>query len=342
MAHPTLLVTGVPGWLGSRFLEVLLKGFEEGAASPLLHNQKVRCLIMKGTPASALRFLPREVGCIEADLRLPESLGKAVRGVETIFHLAGVIHPKRVSDFYTINTQGTRNLLDVAASANVRRFIYVSSNSAAGYTLNGQLMRETDPPRPYMAYGQSKYLAECAVREFAQRGRLEALILRPCWYYGPGQPQRQTRLFKMIKGGRPILFGDGQNLRSMSYLDNVIQGLWLAASAPCAQGQVYWIADEHPYPTLKIYHTVAELLQVDRLRPVHLPDFISEACMALDELLQTFGVYIQEIHVAGELNKDIACSIETASKDLGYNPQVGLREGMWRSIQWCRRSGIEL
>lgn len=144
----------------------------------------------------------------------------------------------------------------------------------------------------------------------------------------------------MIEKGNPIVFGDGLNFRSMSYVDNTSQAMLLAATRKEAAGQTYWIADSRPYTTLEIYSTVAELLEVKNFKPRFLPGFSSEVFLRADKILQAAGKYQTEIHVAGEMNKDIACSIEKARKELGYNPRVELREGMKRSIEWCRRVGL--
>ena len=86
----------------------------------------------------------------------------------------------------------------------------------------------------------------------------------------------------------------------------------------------------------------AELLGAKDYRPRHLPGLVSEACLLADRVIQGVGLYIKEIHVAGEMNKDIACSIERAKEELGYRPQVALKEGMRRSIEWCRENGADL
>lgn len=337
-----VLITGAPGWLGNRFLEILVNGWE--GKGPL-NNWDLRCLVMEGIDTSFLRDLAKSkpVECVTGDITRPASLKKALQDVNLVFHIAGLIHPKRIRDVYTINTEGTRNVLQASLDAGVKRFIHISSNSVAG--VNGsrdRLMTETDPERPYLNYGISKSLAEKAVRNAQASGRIETVILRPCWYYGPNQPLRQTTFFKMIKKGDPLIFGDGSALRSMSYVDNTSQALLLAAEKPQAGGQTYWIADERPYTSGEIYQTVAELLEVKNYRPRHVPDFVSEACLAADQGLQAMGLYIKEIHVAGEMNKTIACSIEKAQKELGYRPAVALREGMRRSIAWCRAHGVEI
>ncbi|MCM8795680.1 MAG: NAD(P)-dependent oxidoreductase, partial [Candidatus Omnitrophica bacterium] len=204
-----------------------------------------------------------------------------------------------------------------------------------------RLMTESDLPRPYKHYGLSKYKAECIVNQAYREGRIKTTIIRPCWFYGPGQPERQTRFFRMIKSGRPIIFGDGKNLRSMSYIDNVIEGLLLVEEKDIAIGQTYWIADRRPYPVIEIYQTIANLLNVE-IKPRVIPRFSSTLFEAIDTILQGLGMYSPEIHVAGEMAKDIACSIKKAEEELGYNPKIELEEGMRRSIEWCRENGIEI
>ncbi len=334
-----VLINGVPGWLGNRFLEILTHGYE-GKGAPT--DWKVRCLIMQGADERSLTDLGSlaQVEKVYGDVRHPETLNQALRDVDVVFHLVGIIHPRSVREFEEINVNGTRNMLQAATEAGVRRFVHVSSNSVGGTNLSrDQLLKETDIPRPYMNYGRSKYAAEKLVQEWAHSRRREFSILRPCWYYGPNQPDRQTTFFRMIKKGNPILFGDGTNLRSMTYLDNLVQAMMLAATKPEAVGQTYWIADERPYTTKEIYETIAELLNVKSFKPRYLPGIVSEMCLAADVVLQALGAYIKEIHVAGEMNKDIACSNEKAIRELGYKPSVGLREGMRRSMDWCLKHG---
>src|SRR4029077_10765735 len=144
--------------------------------------------------------------------------------------------------------------LDACLQARVKRFVYISSNSAAGVNASpDRLMTETDPPHPYLKYGESKRQAEELLLRAVSAGNIEAVILRPCWYYGPNQPPRQTTFFRMIKSGHPLIFGSGLALRSMSYVDNTCQALLLATEQPKANGQIYWIADARPYSCNEIY-----------------------------------------------------------------------------------------
>lgn len=333
----TTLVTGAPGWLGDTLVETLLKGSSEFQ----VETRKVRCLVLPGQNASHLEAMGAEI--VRGDITDPTTLMTVAKGVDSVIHCAGLIHPKRISQLFDINTRGVENMITAASYAGVKRFVMVSSNSPAGTNRSRDIMmKESDAPRPYKAYGRSKLQAENIVKRFWEQGKIETVIVRPCWFYGPNQPARQSTFFNMIKKGNPIVFGDGNNLRSMSYVDNIVQGLVLAEKVEKAAGNTYWIADERPYPTLEIYRTVAELLGVKELSPRHIPGFSCYIAEIADELIQATGMYWTEMHVAAEMNRNIACSIEKAKAELGYKPTVELREGMRRSIEWCRKKGMDI
>jgi nucleoside-diphosphate-sugar epimerase len=299
-------------------------------------------VVLPDADVSALVSLGPNVEVVRADLRDSRALTDVCSGATTVFHSAGIVHPRRVKELYDINVDGTRNILNAAIAGRAKRFIFVSSNSPAGLNESaGRLMTEEDPPRPYLNYGLSKLQAEWVVNDAFRSGKIETAIARPCWFYGPEQPARQTKFLRMIKSGRPVVIGLGGNLRSMSYVDNTIQGLLLLEAVEKAAGRTYWIADRRPYSFIEILQTVAKILGVG-IRPRYLPTVGSDVARFVDSLLQMAGLYQQEIHVAGELAASIAVSIEAARRDLGYDPEVELEEGMRRSIDWCRAHGVDL
>ena len=170
------------------------------------------------------------------------------------------------------------------------------------------------------------------------RGEIEVVILRPPWFYGPGQPPRQTTFFSMIKNGKLPLVGGGENLRSMAYVDNIVQGLLLAERVEIAAGRTYWIADQRPYSMNEIVATVADVLEEDfgmtvKRGQIALPGILSECALLADRMIQGVGLYNQKVHVLSEMNKHIACKIDRAQGELGYEPTVALREGMRRSVK---------
>jgi nucleoside-diphosphate-sugar epimerase len=338
-----VLVTGALGWLGISLLKALVNGLAdcESLSQPQA-NLQIRCLILPGQDGSVLNQLSERIEVVTGDLHNPRDCDLFCDGAEgaILFHTAGIIHPKRVPEFYQVNVEGTKNLLDAAIHSGVKRAVVVSSNSPFGCNPHpDHLFDENSPYNPYMNYGRSKMLMELAVKERYQTGKIETVIIRAPWFYGPNQPPRQTLFFSMIRDGKGPIVGDGNNLRSMVYIDNLCQGLLLAALVAQANGQIYWIADERPYSMHEIIDTVEDLLESEfNQKCVHkrlkLPGFASEVALLIDASLQAIGIYHQKIHVLSEMNKTIACSTLKAQRELGYVPKVALEEGMRRSLKW--------
>ncbi|MBF0322814.1 MAG: NAD(P)-dependent oxidoreductase, partial [Magnetococcales bacterium] len=304
-------------------------------------TRSLRALILPDTAADLPQNLPGLVA-LEGNLCDPASCLRLLEGMRggTLFHTAGVIHPQRVQTFFAINVTGTRNLLEAAARAGLRRVVVVSSNSPCGVNPHpDHRFDEESPYRPYMNYGRSKMLMEQEARRIAAQTGLEVVLIRAPWFYGPDQPPRQTLFFQMIRDGKVPIVGHGNNLRSMAYIDNLCHGLLLAAMVPAAANQTYWIADQRPYTMNEIIDTVERLLenefgQTCRHRRVRLPGWLGEVARLLDWGLQGMGLYHQKIHVLSEMNKTIACRVEKACQELGYRPVVDLEEGMRRSLTW--------
>ncbi len=305
--NKNILITGYPGWLTNRLVQI----FNDKDISYTTMNY------------------PRY------DVRNYNDCLKITKDISYVVHCAGVIHPKKVKDFYTINTKGTENIVRASMENNILKFIYISSNSACGYSKYNLVMNEFLYGSPYMAYGNSKYLAEKIIFSYLSFSKIKYIILRPCWFYGINPPDRLITMFNMIKKGKPMIFGNGNNLRSMTYIDNLIDAIILSLEYDRGHGD-YWISDNKPYTTNEIYHTIAELLNVD-IKPRYIPNIASKICRLGDKYLQKIGKYNSYIHVAGEMNLDIACDISKAKRELGYNPKIELREGMKRtleSIKW--------
>jgi nucleoside-diphosphate-sugar epimerase len=338
------VVTGAPGWLGTRLVDVLLNGLPD---VPSLREPRkdvtVRCLVHAGADPAPLRALSERVEIVSGDLTDPGSLATLFQNARgaTLFHAAAVIHPAHgTAEFRRVNVEGTRNLVAAATQAAVRRIVHVSSNSPIGTNRStSELFDEHAPYNPYMGYGKSKKLAEEIVRGAHDRGELEAVIIRPPWFYGPGQPPRQALFFHMIRDGKAPIVGGGENRRSMAYIDNICQGALLCERVDAAAGQVYWIADRRPYPMTEIIDVIERVISRDFAvkvagKRMHLPGVASEVAYGIDWMLQACGLYHQKIHVLSEMNKTIACSIEKAERELGYDPKIALEEGIRRSIRW--------
>jgi len=341
-----VLVTGAAGWLGSRLVESLVRGLSEHEELKLpVANLRIRLLLLPGQDAASLQKKSARIEIVTGDIRNAADCAKFCADAKgaVLFHTAGIIHPKCVREFYEINRDGATNLLDAAIKSGVKRAVIVSSNSPCGCNPHpDHLFDELSPFNPYMNYGRSKMEMELAVRE--RSARIETVLIRAPWFYGPNQPPRQTLFFQMIRDGKAPIVGSGNNLRSMAYVDNLCQGLILAAIRERAAGQVYWIADKRPYSMNEIVDTIERLLEQEfghacKHKRMKLPGFASEVAWLADKALQALGIYHQKIHVLSEMNKTIACSVARAERELGYKPTVALEEGMRRSLRWCAENG---
>lgn len=350
MDFPTnqVLITGAAGWLGHGLLNALTHGIPE---IPALNNPapdlKIRALVEPDQDLRLLQAKFPKVDFVRGDLRKPEDCRNFCAGAAgaTIFHLAGIIHPRRIRDLYTINVDCTRHLHEAAMTAGAKRVVSMSSNSPAGCNPDGKhRFDEQSPYRPYMHYGRSKMLMEQYIRDVQASGKLETVILRGTWFYGPFHPPRQSLFIRMVRDGRGPIVGSGENLRSMSCTENVCQALILSALTERANGELYWIADAEPYSINQIIDTIEHLLETEfgqtcahkRLR---LPNLASSVARLVDASLQSVGLYHQKVHVLSEMNQHITCSIDKAQRELGYAPAVALEEGLRRSLLWMQASG---
>ena len=344
MPDTHFFVTGATGWLGRRVVRALIQGHADMGAVGA-GGRKVHMLVAPGERHDDLTALGAEA--FTGDLRDPAAMRAFLAKSEgaTVLHLAGLIHPAgRTRDFMDVNFHGTRNIVEAAPAA--RRVVVMSSNSPIGASRNPhEVFDEESPYRPYMGYGRSKRAAELWLRERIAKAQGPALtIVRAPWFYGPEQPARQTLFFSMIRDGKFPLMGRGENRRSLGYVDSLAYGILLAAAAEIAAGRVYWLADERPYPMFEIIDTVRAVLRDDfgfKVKPdtIHAPAVIADVARLVDGSLQALGLYHQKIHVLSEMNLTIACTIEKAKKELGYQPLTDLREGMRRSIAWVLDHG---
>lgn len=335
-----MVITGASGWLGQNLVR---------AVAP--HRARVRCLVQQEQEGALLAVVGPSVEPIVGDVRDPAALDRLFDGTTnaTVVHAAAIIHPtSRVRELHDVNVGGTQLVLDRVRRHRAGRLVHISSNSPYGANPSADHRFDEDSPQhPYLGYGRSKADAEALVRQAADRGDVESVVLRPPWFYGPFQPARQTQWIRTVRRGRFPLVGDGHNRRSMIYTGNLVHAVLRAEIAAGAVGRQYWVADGDPLEMREILATVrraleAEGLPVSGTRQPRLPRLVGVVAERLDSLLQGRGRYSQALHVLGELKDTIACDISRARAELGYDPEVDLFEGMRASIRWCVERGQTL
>lgn len=333
------VVTGATGWLGQNLVRALAGT-----------RERVRCMVHKPSEAPLLEVVAPSIETVVGDVRDPAAVDRLFDtvGGATVFNAAGVIHPEgRTRMLFDVNIGGTQLMLDRSRRAGVHRVVHVSSNSPFGANTNpDDCFTEDSPYNPYLAYGQSKMEAEQLVQRSHDRGDVQTVIVRAPWFYGPFQPSRQTRFFSTVRRGLFPIPGPGTNRRSLAYTGNLVHGLLRAEVAEAAPGRAYWVADATPYELREVIHGVREALAAEGLdvspRQPHLPAAAGEMAAAADRFLQSRGLYVQALHVLGELKDTIACDISRARAELGYEPQTSLVDGMRASIRWCLERGERL
>jgi nucleoside-diphosphate-sugar epimerase len=317
-----LLVTGAPGWLGNRLVDVLINGDRAGRTYP---PRRVRLLVHPSN--RELLKLPPNFEIVYCDITDKAAVRRALDGVRSVFHLAGAIWPSKVETLYRVNVEGTKAVADACVEAGVRRLLYMSTDSTCGHgTKEKRVFDEHTEARPYRDYGQSKRTAEEYLLAKAVAGQLDVTILRGFWFFGPYAPERQLGFLKMFWWPRQIVFGDGRNLRSISHIDNVVDAFLAAEKNTATFGKWYWLGDAEGGRTVdQVYQTVADAVGRP-FRPLHVPVLICRMLNVVDLVLSKCGRIQPTIYSAGKFHFDIAGRSDAAMRDFGYTPRATLQD----------------
>jgi nucleoside-diphosphate-sugar epimerase len=283
-----------------------------------------------------------EWGVIAGDLARTADWSDQLQGVDLVIHTAAVVSNTATMDLaWRVNVKGTVDLLNACAEAGVKRFLQLSSVAAYGFDFP-QDVTEEHPLRPMgNTYVDTKIASEHAVLAFHTSGRLDCTIVRPGDVYGPGSRPWVVLPLEMIGKGRFLLPAHGQGLFSPVYIDDLIEGIALAAGRDEGRGQIYNISGESAVTCEEFFGYHARMLGIGKsLRKVG-----TRAAIAIAEagrhLAQLVGSQTELGRGAIDmLSRTAGYSIEKAHNQLGYEPRVGLEEGMRRTEEWVRAEGL--
>lgn len=279
-------------------------------------------------------------GVTQGSITEPDSWSAALQGVDVVIHTAAIVSMVAPYDkAWEINVLGTRRMIEAATAAGVRRFVHISSIAAFGHDYPDGV-DETYPVRVTgrSTYGDTKVNAEAVALAAHAAGEIDIVVVRPGDVYGPGSVWIREPL-KMIRSGQMILPNGGDGTFHAVYIDNLVDGVVLAASADAASGQVFTIADECGVPAKQYFGRLAEWVGGKvRTLPVKVAVPLFTVVGGLQRRL---GVATEVGGATADfLNRPGSYSIAKARRVLGYQPLVDFEEGMRRSEEWARTEGL--
>lgn len=311
MSEVTYLVTGGAGFIGSHI-----------AAALLARGENVRVFDNMATGRVVnLKALGGRAEFIHGDLRDREALAAAMRGVEVVFHQGAIASvPRSIAEpveSLEININGTQNVLLAARDMGVRRVVYASSSAIYG---DAPVLpkREDLPAEPLSPYAAHKLTGELLCSVFTRIYGLETVALRYFNVFGPRQDPASEYaaviprfLTILLEGRQPVVFGDGEQTRDFVYIANVVQANLQAATAPAAVGRAMNIGCGERISLNEVLRLAGELL----------------------------GVTVKAEYRAARSGdvRDSVADIHLAQELLGYQPAIGFREGLARTLEALRQ-----
>lgn len=319
-----IFVTGGTGFTGAALVHQLLK---DG------HEVKV----LDKNPGIALEALKQQ----GADITLGsvtdrELVAKGSEGVEVVMHLAAAFREIGVPDavYKDVNVHGTRVVMEEAIKAGARKVVYCSTQGVHGH-IDNPPGDETAPIAPADYYQQTKYEGEVVLEDF--KGQIEYTTLRPTAIYGPGDPERFYMIFKRANKGRFLMFGDGLTTYHPVYIDNLVDAFIKAMPAGAGNGEAYIIGDEHYYTLNELVKRVGKALGKEVSVP-HLPIMpLVIAGHVCEKVCKPFGINPPIFPRRVDWFRQVrAFKIDKAKRDLGYEPKVGIDEGLRLTGEWYK------
>lgn len=321
-----VLVTGGSGFIGSHLVQRLL---EKGYA--------VTCLVRD---IQKVRWLEgMDVRLIQGDCTQPESLAAAVQGASLVFHCAGLSKAKHACDYYTVNHLGTKNLLEACArySSGLQKFILVSSQAAAGPSLDGRPLDEGSLPHPVSDYGKSKLRAEGEV--FGFKDRFPVTILRPSCVYGP----RDTDMYELFRGasrGLTIEMTGGDRYLNLCYVEDLTTALLLTAETRTESGSIYFVAENMGYSWSEFRDVLLSTGGV-KARTIKLPygvAYLFGLASEIGSLISKKPALVNRQKVQEAAQFYWLCDVGKIENDLCFRAEYPLKKGLKQTWIWYRKN----
>ncbi|MBE2256504.1 MAG: NAD-dependent epimerase/dehydratase family protein [Ignavibacteria bacterium] len=324
---PKAFITGATGFVGSHLADKLLeKGYE------------VYCL--KRSSSSTKWLDGKNINYVNGDLFSNEVLEKTIKEMDYVFHVAGVVKAKSKEGFEKGNNLATKNLIEITYKVNpgIKKFVHISSLAAAGPTPTDKPLTEEDKCEPITTYGVTKRQAELEVLKYADK--MNVTIIRPPAVFGP----RDTEIlvyFKTFQSGLNSVIGFGEKYLSLVYVEELVDGIILAAESENSNGQIYFICMDKAYNWDEIGSLTSKVLNKKAIK-LALPHSVVFTVGYIAEFFSKFQKNAATLNV--EKCKDITqirwvCSNGKAKRELGYKQKLTLEEAFIKTIDWYKQAG---
>jgi dihydroflavonol-4-reductase len=315
-------ITGGNGFIGSRLIELLLR-----------EGHSVTCLVRKTSNLQWIQSLP--VTFLYGDVRDPAGLTDFVTGKDIIFHCAGLVKGKP-EELMEANAGGTANLLRAVRAYNpdIRRFVFISSQEAAGLIGGSEPWTEDITPAPSTAYGRSKARGEEVCREYASE--VPVTIVRPSPVYGPRD--RETFLFfKMAAKGIGIV-PNPETRVSTIYSVNLAYGIYLSALSEKSVGETYFLADDDVVTWQTLNAVIGNALGIQP-KQLRIPEFVLKTYAACSEFFASLAgkaSIVNRDKISMLVHPNLVVSNAKAKRDFGYSQQTPMNEAVAATVKWYR------
>ncbi len=322
-----VLITGATGFLGSHLAEQLVA-----------QGHEVRAAVRKTSNTKFLDSLGVELA--QTKLETGEGFAEALDGVDGVVHGAAIVKARRPEEFYTVNAGGTQNVLDAVRkhAPNLKRFVYVSSLEAHGFSEDGSPRPVDAEARPVTHYGRSKLEGEEMV--LAAKDELPVTVIRPPAIYGPRDTE-MFAFFQVVNRRLMPFMGDKGNTLSIVYAPDCAKAIVLAVTKPHDSGRTYFVEDGNVYTQYEMGKHIAEALG-KRAFPLSLP---IPAVTAVAAMSEAFGkvrgqaVMLTTDKVNALRQRYIICSSKEIREDLGWSPEMPFDKGARVTAQWYKEQG---
>jgi nucleoside-diphosphate-sugar epimerase len=280
-----------------------------------------------------------KVRLTQGDCTQPESLAAAVQGVSFVFHCAGLTKALHARDYYLVNHLGTKNLLEACARYNpgIEKFILVSSQAAAGPSLDGKAVDDGTTPHPVSDYGRSKLRAEDEARSY--KDRLPVVIIRPTSVYGPRDVD-VYELFRWAGRGLTIEMTGGDRYLNLCYVEDLASALVLAAERSTVSGSVYFVAENRPYSWPEFRDMLLSTGGV-KARTIKLPyraAYLIGLASEIGSLFTKRPALTNRQKVREAAQRYWLCDVGKIENDLCFRAEYPLQEGLELTWQWYRKN----